>query len=369
MTNQAFCGQQCRVFCLVAGVWFLALSGRLSQLLDINQQTSVDFEAKSVSAFAKHMKHAPKTFLEKEKLKASKVQKAVFTTQTSTEVQEKTPISSAYVARAPLEPSELVKHMIKAKLYGMNNSMSRPRPNIVPVGLIPELKFQPTESYLKKIVLNLLDTVKPQSETTFNPPETAVTTTIKTTLASTKTIPDTTTETTKKPKTTVNQHFTIETESPQVFSKKSARSQQCKNILQTGHWENTAHWGWERLATANKWNGMAEGETKIVQDPTKVDYGRYQTNGTKILQGFNGTWTPNDDCNLHEFDNAEIQQCFKNKGRFVIHGDSRGRQMANIFRFPFRSWETPSGGNKSMHWVSKYSAFRSFCPAPKFGHF
>ena len=96
MTNQAFCGQQCLVFCLVAGVWFLALSGRLSQLLDINQQqTSVDFEAKSVSAFAKHMKHAPKTFLEKEKLKASKVQKAVFTTQTPKEQQE-TPISSAY---------------------------------------------------------------------------------------------------------------------------------------------------------------------------------------------------------------------------------------------------------------------------------
>ena len=97
----------------------------------------------------------------------------------------------------------------------------------------------------------------------------------------------------------------------------------CTGLLNKGRW-NEDSW------LENGFNRDFENST-IKYDPldSRVKFRPHRCFEEWSVQNYSGKWESVDDCEIHRIKPAEIQQCFENgKGRVLILGDSRSRQLA-----------------------------------------
>ena len=133
-------------------------------------------------------------------------------------------------------------------------------------------------------------------------------------------------------------------EAEEYFSRKSglnwpraesdSKTNSCIGLLNKGRW-NLNSW------MENGFNRDFENST-IKYDPSdsRVEFRPHRCFEEWGVQNYSGKWESVNDCEIHRIKPAEIQQCFENgKGRVLILGDSRSRQLARSMQlyssFPF----------------------------------
>ena len=88
----------------------------------------------------------------------------------------------------------------------------------------------------------------------------------------------------------------------------------CKNMFLHGKWQNFSFQGFQ---TNSPQNNFSVNKQFTRSDETHLP-----------IQGYSGTWQPESNCEIRNFDETSSKKCIQKNGQIIFVGDSRTRMLA-----------------------------------------
>ena len=98
------------------------------------------------------------------------------------------------------------------------------------------------------------------------------------------------------------------------IKKQEPTESSCKNMFLHGNWQNFSFQGFQ---TNSPQNNFSVNKQFSRSDKTHLP-----------IQGYSGTWQPESNCEIRNFDETSSRKCIQKNGQIIFVGDSRTRMLA-----------------------------------------